>query len=315
MVSLFAGILSASYVWWYAYSAQQFEAGGSDFDLFWGSAKALITTGDASTFKGPVPFLYPLPAVIVSTPFALLPRVVARLAFALLSSGLLAFALSREGFHRLPLLMSAALIDAARTGQSSTLFAASVLMPSLGWLIAVKPNLGAAVCAATASRRTLVVAVAGSGLLAAVSFVIDPHWIRHWLEVLPKEGLYRIPFISTGGTLLALALLKWRRPEARLLFAWACVPHAPLLYDVLPLGLLARDFRESLAFALLTYIALFLQHSYIEISTTGSATLAATILNLVVYLPCLLAVLARPNEGAPPAWLSMCRVGKESSPP
>ena len=206
-VALLVGLLSATYVGWFAYRDHQLAAGGSDFDLFWLAARSLIDTGDPTAFRGPVPFLYPLPAVIVSLPFTLLPRLVARLVFAALSGGLLAFALSRDGWQRLPILLSAAMVDAARTGQWSTLFAASVLLPSLGWLVAVKPNLGIAVSAASSSRRLLAVAFVGGLSLCLAAFVIDPLWIAHWLAVLPARGLYRIPVLSFGGPLLLLALL------------------------------------------------------------------------------------------------------------
>jgi len=62
------------------------------------------------------------------------------------------------------------------------------------------------------------------------------------------------------------------------------------------LGLLARNLREGVGFAVLTYIALLAQDSLVKGLAPGdAATIAARILNLTVYLPGLLVVLSRPN--------------------
>src|SRR6185503_4281984 len=52
-------------------------------------------------------FLYPLPALLIVAPFAWLPIAASGGVFLGISSALLAYALTRNGFHRLPLFMSA----------------------------------------------------------------------------------------------------------------------------------------------------------------------------------------------------------------
>jgi hypothetical protein len=100
-----------------------------------------------------------------------------------------------------------------------------------------------------------------------------------------------------GGFLLLLAALRWRRPEARLLLAVACVPHTPSLYDVLLLFFACHTLRETLTLAILTH-ALF----WGWISFGSGATFDAYALGLgqaavfVVYLPVLVMILRRPNE-------------------
>lgn len=313
-VALVAALATAAFVWWFGYRAGQFGPGGSDFDHLWFAARTLITTGDPYARLSSGPLLYPLPTVLVATPFALLPRLVARIGFVSLSAGLFTFALTRDGFQRLPIILSAAMVDAARTGQWSMLFAAAVMLPALNGLAVVKPNLGAALCAATASRRALLSAAVGAAALVGAAFAVDAGWIRHWLTSLAsRPDHFRIPLLGPGGPLLALAVLRWRRLDARLLLAWAAVPHAPLLYDVLPLAIVARTRQESLVFALLTYAALFAQSMLIEQRTDGTATLAVGILNLTIYLPCLIVVLRRPNEGEPPAWLTLLHARRAAS--
>jgi hypothetical protein len=49
--------------------------------------------------------------------------------------------------------------------------------------------------------------------------------------------------------------VKWRRPEARLLAALACIPQTPVLYEVVPLFLLVRTFREAAVLVVLTGVA------------------------------------------------------------
>ncbi len=310
--ALGVALLTALYVWWFGYTTHQLAAGGSDFDQLWAAARAFVAGREPYDAVGPGreyswawPLLYPMPAVLTITPFTILPVVAARVLFSALSAGALAFALSRDGFHRFPILASAAMMDAARGGQLAPLLTAALLLPSIFWLIALKPNLGAAFGAATSSRRALLVAAAGSALLLTASFLTNPDWLGRWLAALPAAKHLRIPVATMGGPLLLLALTRWRRLDARILLACACVPHTPVVYDVVPLGLVARTFRESLAFALLTFVALFAQDYFVTGSPPAeSATLAARILNLTVYLPCLVAVLLRPNEGVPPAWLT-----------
>jgi hypothetical protein len=54
--------------------------------------------------------------------------------------------------------------------------------------------------------------------------------------------------------LLLLALVRWRRPEARLLAALACVPQTSALNETLPLYLVARNRAQVAVLALLSYV-------------------------------------------------------------
>lgn len=313
IAALITTAVVACYVWWFGYSTHQLSAGGSDFDQLWFAARALVegrdpydAVGPGRTYQWAWPLLYPMPAVVAVVPFTIVPVVAARVLFSSISAGILSFALTKRNFELLPLLCSAAMMDAMRGGQLAPLMTASILLPVMFWVVALKPNLGTALGAATSSKRALATGLAGGGALVVLSFVLRPNWLHRWLEALPAAQHLRIPVLVMGGPLLLLALLRWRRVDARVLLACALVPHTPVVYDVVPLSLVARNFRESLAFALLTFIALFAQ-AYLVTGTspTENATLAARLLNLCVYLPCLVAVLLRPNEGESPAWLSL----------
>jgi hypothetical protein len=49
---------------------------------------------------------------------------------------------------------------------------------------------------------------------------------------------------QAGGFVALLGLFRWRRPEARLLVALACVPQTMLLYEALPPFLIPRTIGE-----------------------------------------------------------------------
>ena len=299
-----AAAIAAGYVLYFDFSTKQLGLGGSDFDQLWFAARALWRGSNPYDLIGPGrqfnwawPFLYPLPAVVAILPIAWLPLLAARVLFAALSVGVLAFALSRRGGGRLAILGSAAAIDAARAGQLSLLLTAAVMLSWLAFVFPLKPPLGFALLAASPRRRSLVVALAGGSVLVIAAFAAQPGWMISWLAALRSMSHMRAPALEFGGPLLLLALVRWRRLDARVLLACACVPHTPSLYDVVPIGLVARDFRESLVYALLTHAALFSQQWLVPgLPPAAAATMAARILNVTVYLPALVAILFRPNS-------------------
>lgn len=304
LVALGVAIVSAVFIVWY----HAMHPGGFDLDHLWYAARVTLegrepydAIGQGREFEWQWPLLYPMTAVVLAIPFALIPPVVASTLFSAVSIGALAYLLTRDGYQRLPILLSACMMDAARAGQNSPLLTAAMLSPALFWVAAAKPNMGLVMCAATASRKALVVAIGGGVVLLALAFALNPDWLQHWRQSLRTTWHMRTPVLSFGGPLLLLALTRWRRSEARFLVASACVPHSLALYDLLPLGLTARTFRESLAFTVLSLFALLLYDRY----TLNDPSRAATILNLTMYLPCLAAVMLRPNDGAPPAWLAI----------
>ena len=61
-----------------------------------------------------------------------------------------------------------------------------------------------------------------------------------------------VTYVTAGGPLILLALLRWRRPEARLLVALGCIPHTTMLYEALPLFLVARRWQEGVLLAALS---------------------------------------------------------------
>jgi hypothetical protein len=299
------GFCAAVYVLWFDYSGGHVGAGGSDFDQLWFAARhawnhqnpyPLIGPGKAFDWRWP--FVYPLTTAIAVLPIAWLPLLPARMIFAGVSAGTLTFALLRQGTAVLPVLASAAVLDAVRAAQISPLLTAGVVLTGAAVALSFKPHIGLLLLVASPRPRAMAVAALSTVLCIAIAFWFVPTWPSSWLEALQDTGHFRAPVLVLGGPLLLLAAVRWRRLDARVLLACALVPHTPAIYDVVPLALLARGFRESMAFALLTYIALFAQVQLVTgLPPADASTMAARILNLTIYLPALLAVLLRPNEG------------------
>ena len=291
--------------------------GTSDFDHLWHAAHFLwrgidpyAAIGPGRMYDFPWPLYYPLPAVLAVAPLAALPMLAARAAFVGVAAALLAYAVTRDGYARLPLFVSASFVAAARAAQWSPLMTAAALLAPLAWLTTVKPTTGLALLAGARDRVIAVAAVGGAALLA-LSFAVEPGWVAGWMASVRNAPHLVPPLLRTGGVLVLLALLKWRRPEARMLVALACVPQTTVLYETVPLFLVPRTLRESLILALCSDVALLLTTG-MPATATSQPTLLRAMGNVVVpltYLPALVMVLRRPNEGEVPVLVTRLVAG------
>jgi len=294
-----------------------------DFLSFWLAARQLLSGIDPYTVAaaGPPyfirePFYYPLSTALALTPLAAVPALPAGAIFVALSSGLLAFAVSKDGVVRLPLFLSLPFVMAAALGQWAPLLIAGALLPGAGWTAVLKPNIGLALVTARPTRAALVGGVA----LLLLSLVIMPAWPIEWVRNARALPGHAPPVLSLTGALLVLALFRWRRPEGRLLFALGCVPQLPLFADQLPLFLVPATLRQSLVLALSSAVAGALWLSRLQPGMHPSEAAAPLIVPLL-YLPCLYMVLRRSNEGTVREWLAAFVGGRreplsaESGPP
>ena len=226
----------------------------SDFDQLHIAARALLAGTDpyaAVAARQPFPLLYPLPAVLVAVPFAWLPLEIARAFWAALGAGA-----SPRGpaLRKRPAGGAAecAVPERRRTGSVVTAPDRGRCLPPARLGLGIEALVGAALFLAYPSRRAALSGIAIVGL----SLVVMPAWPRVWWAAL-HQSLQRAPILEPGGFLLALALLRWRAREARLLLALACVPQTIGLYELLPLFLIPRRRREGYILAILTYAAAF----------------------------------------------------------
>jgi hypothetical protein len=274
----------------------------SDLDQVLEGARALLhgqdPYGSAERVHFFFPQLYPLTALLLLVPLAPLPTELARVVWAAAGGAALTLAARRYGRGLPPALLSASFLNAVILGQWSPLLTASAVIPALGAAWVAKPSIGAAMFAAFPSRRGVMAAL----LLLVLSLVISPTWPWRWWAVL-FHGPQAVPILRPAGFLLLLALLRWRRPEARLLVALGCVPQTIGLYDTLPLFLIPQSRMEGYGLAVMSYVAAFgqalLYPRLPDMSLAQNLAERWPVVLMCLYLPALFMVLRRPNaDGA-----------------
>lgn len=308
---LFAGavaLLVAAYVTALGLANPDFV---SDFDQVWAGAKALWERKDPYVVVGPGrefgwrwPLYYPLPALVVVAPLGLLPVIAARAIFAGLTSGLLAWAVTRDGWSRLPIFLSVSFMVTIELGQWSALYAAAFFIPVLGLFATAKPNFAIALGASAHRVQSFFWLFSGAAALLAISLALQPGWYEAWSGNVRAAPHFQPYVLQPPGFLLLLAALRWRRPEARWLLALALIPQAPSFYDQLLLAVVCLTSRESLVFAASTVVLFF----YVGFNTPqpdyeswGRLVRNGTL--WICYFPALVMVLRRPNEGPLPPFL------------
>lgn len=304
---------TAVYVYFYGVRNPQLT---SDFDQVWAAARALWNhqnpyevIGYAKPFYWWWPFYYPLPAAVLVAPVGLLTVIAARVVFTSISVGLLAWFITRDGWARLPAFLSISFFTSIELAQWSPLLAAALLAPSLSWLGVAKPNWGIAILASGSSSRIWKPFVVGAGGLTIVAFLLQPGWVGDWWTNVRSATHFRSPLTLPLGFLMLAAVVRWRRPEARLLLAIACLPQTPGFYDALMLFTIPRTSRESLALTVATFVVFFAM-AFRGPWATGDAWMSdiSHFTLWFLYLPCVALVLRRPNEGTLP-------FGRSLSPP
>jgi hypothetical protein len=236
-----------------------------------------------------------MPAVLVWMPLAQLPFLLASTLFNAIGAFLFVYAITRDGLIRAWACGSAPFMFAMRFGQWSPLLCAAFVYPWLAALLVTKPNLGGALYLARPGRRATWLCL----VAAVVPTLVAPWWVQGWWHnvraEMGRQTPHPVPVLmySGAGLVLLLALLRWRRPEARLLVAMACVPQLPYWADQLPLFLIARERREVLGMMLATlggFVAWMLW-------APGRGDFVDTIRPFAIactYLPALVVVLRRP---------------------
>jgi hypothetical protein len=297
-VAVAIGIVSALFV--LVLYGRQAPGVVSDWDATWTGARALLRGESpyAAVQMPPWPWRinYPMPAIILSVPFALLPLSVARAVFVGLGTAVFAFVVTRHAWWRLYLVLSTAMLWSWIAVKWEPLLVAAALTPALGWMLTVKPTMGFVLWVA----YPRLAAVIGGVILIALSFVTYPPWVQEWIGSLTGTP-HRPHLIRPGGFLLLLGLLRWRRPEGRLLAALGLIPQTTGLYEVLPLGLLAENRTQAALFAGATLAA----HLLYFLGPQGPWPVGAEyqwwVMLAVLYLPALVVVLRRPNSPSAPS--------------
>jgi hypothetical protein len=288
----------------YAYVSMRLT-NATDFDQCWIAARALLAGHDpyeAVRASGwPWPLYYPLPTIMLVAPLALLHLMMARAVFVGAGAALLAFGITERAWHPLLLFVSGLYFETFQLAQWSPLLIGAALVPALSWMLVAKPNLGLALFAARPSWMAPV----GGLVLVAVGTLLWPAWPREWLAASRSETHLMAPVALLGGPLALLALLRWRRPEGRLVAVLACVPQTISLHASLALFLVPRTRIESLVLTLCADVAfLLLRAAQPFPSLVAQERFTGYSVIVLLYLPCVIMLLRRPNEGEIPACLA-----------
>jgi len=226
---------------------------------------------------------YPLFAGFAGLPFLPLKPELAAATFYGLSAGVLAFGLSREGWHRLLVFLAYPFWAGILTAQWPPLIAAASFFPLLLPVAMIKPQVGLPVALTHLTRRGLL----ACGLVLLLSLVILPKWPVWWFHQLGNYEHF-VPLLIFPGPLLALVLVRYPQRDARLLFLAALMPQR-WFFDAFILWLIPKSRREIVLTSAASWGAgiwrwYHAPHNFIEVGRIAIVFL---------YLPMLITLLAR----------------------
>lgn len=227
---------------------------------------------------------------------------------------LLAYGMTRHSWHLLPLFASYSFASSASLAQWSLIFTAAVFLPWLGFLTVAKPQAGIPVVPGSQSSTMLKAALIGAVILTAISVALLPSWPREWLGLVRDAEHIRPPITRLGGVLVLLVLLRWRRWEAWLVLTMAVMPATWGWYNVLILLTVPATWHEAVALSLASTAGVMLGDYIIPPVKTMDQfdRFTGAVMVFSAYLPAVLVVLRRPNEGAMPTWLTALATNMKS---
>lgn len=290
------------------------EHGGlSDFSPLWYGARMLmegrnpyLLIGPHKTIDMPTPLFYPAPAFVSVMPLTIFSFHVAGAVFVFLSTLLLVWGATANGWHRLPIFPSVAFLTAAQLGQWSMLMTAAVFLPAVALIGIAKPQASLPIVASSSSRLAFAASVIGGLVLLGFSFALFPGWTAAWWRLLSETDYFVAPIVRPGGLVIALVLLRWRRSEAWLVFLSACLPQTWYPYNGLLLLVVASTYREACVLSLFSSATWMVVYLFLpgEMRSSPTRELWGTLLVASSYLPATLLILRRPNTGPRPWWMA-----------
>jgi len=228
---------------------------------------------------------YPLTAAFFALPFLRFTPEVAAGLFWGISSALLAFGLTREGYGRLRIFLAYPFWAGILTVQWSPILAASAFFPLLLPVTMAKPQIGLPVFLTHLSRRGLV----ACALLATASLAVMPSWPVLWLRQTANYEFF-VPMLILPGPLLLLALFRYRDRDALLLVLTALMPQR-WFFDAFILWLIPKSRREIVWTAFLSWGAGIWRWYHYHYTSTQVGRWVV----IFLYLPMLVVVLLRPR--------------------
>jgi hypothetical protein len=241
---------------------------------------------------------YPFTAALFGLPFVRLRLEIAATIFYGLSSALLAFGLTRTGYHRLLVFLAYPYWIGLLTVQWSTVITASAFFPLLMPVAMAKPQIGLPVFLTHFNRRCFWACVA-VGLL---SLILMPRWPHLWIG---QMGYYQHFFaiLVLPGPLVLLALLRYRDRDAWLLLLTSLMPQR-WFFDAFVLWLIPKSRREIVWTVFFSWGAgvwrwYHIPHSFTQVGRW---------IVIFIYLPMLAVVLLRRRQDEIPSEDETCCV-------
>lgn len=213
LISVAIGLASGLFCW---FLLAHFHQGAADFG--WAIHAAQRVLAGQNPYDTPLE-QYPLTAAVFALPFVTLRPEVAAAAFYGISSALLAFGLTRDGYYRLLVFMAYPYWAGMLTAQWAPLILASTFFPLLLPVTMAKPQIGLPVALTHLSRRGVIACL----VVLLATLLAVPHWPALWRGQFQYYEHF-VPLLVLPGPLLVLALWRYRERDAWLLFLAALMP-------------------------------------------------------------------------------------------
>lgn len=280
VISVAIGIASGAFCF---FLMKRTQMGAGDF--VWAIHLAQYRLAGQNPYDEPMQ-LYPFTAAIFGLPFVRLSPEVAAGGFYGISSALLAFGLTRDGYHRLLVFLAYPYWIGMLYVQWSPLIAASAFFPLLLPATMAKPQVGIPIFLSRLSLRGLIACLC----VAVATLMVMPRWPMLWLR---EFGNYPHFFaiLVIPGPILLLALLRYRDRDAHLLLLNACMPQR-WFFDTFTLWLIPRSRREIVAAVFFSWWCGVWRWYHIP----HSATEVGRWIVLFIYLPMLVILLLRNRQ-------------------
>lgn len=277
LISTAIGTASGLFCW---FLLAHFHQGAADFGWAIAAARDLLAHRDP--YATPMQ-LYPLPSALFGLPFVWMRPEVAGGIFYGLSSALMAFGLTRYGYHRLLVFLAYPFWAGFLTVQWPPLIFASAFFPILAPAMMAKPQLGIPVFLTRLTRRGAL----ACAVVLIISLLLIPRWPLLWVSHFHNYARF-IPLAVVPGPLLILALWRPRDRDAIFLLLMSVMPQR-WFYDMLTLWLIPKSRREIVWTAFISWGAglwrwYHIPHSFTEVGRWAVVTM---------YLPMLVVVLLR----------------------
>jgi hypothetical protein len=278
------GAASGVFCWFLMRHLQQ---GAGDFG--WAIRAAQDLLANRRPYARPSQF-YPLPAAFFGLPFVNTSPELAGGIFYGLSTGLLAFGITRHSYRHLLIFMA----YPYWAGMLAVQWIPFIMACAFFWWVLpatlAKPQIGLPIALTHLGAKGAILCL----LTLLLSFLLLPHWLSLWLAGLGGYARF-IPLLTFPGPLLALALLRYRNRDAWLLFLAACMPQR-WFYDPFYLWLIPRTRRQIIFTVGLSWIPAILRWYHSPHSFTQVGRWAV----LFFYLPMLLVLFLQQQQAHPP---------------